>query len=193
MRIIAGQFRNRTLIAPKGNSTRPTAGQLRESVFNMMQHHIEDAYFLDLFAGSGAMGLEALSRLGARSVFVESDREAIKAIKTNIQNLGVEKQSELLCGNVLTFLPKLAKRERKFDIIYADPPYAITTESHDLYMAQAVLNLVDGENLLSDDGILILEDAKSTKIDTDNLTTLTFIKSRHMGRSTIHLFEKRKT
>lgn len=192
MRIISGQFRNRTLVAPKGNSTRPTSGQLRESVFNMMQHRIEDAYFLDLFAGSGAMGLEALSRLASRSVFIESDREAIKAIKTNISNLGVEKQSELLCGNVLIFVPKLAKRERKFDIIYADPPYAITTGKQELYMAQAVLNLIDREPLLSDEGILILEDAKSTKIDIENLTTLTFIKSRHMGKSTIHLFEKRK-
>lgn len=193
MRIISGQFRNRTLVVPKGNVTRPTSGQLREAVFNILQHYIEDAYFLDLFAGSGAMGLEALSRHAAYSVFIDADREAVKAIKTNIKNLDVEKQSEVLAGNVLNFLPRLAARARKFDIIYADPPYSLTMGSQQVYMAQAILNLIDKEQLLAESGILFLEDAKSTQINVEHLTSLTFVKSRHMGRSTIHQFERKES
>lgn len=123
LRIIAGSFKGRLLKAPKGPSTRPTQGVLREAVFNICQQDIANARFLDLFAGSGAMGLEALSRGAAHATFVEQNRNAIACIKENIALLHVEAQTILLPSNANQALALLAKQNALFDIAYIDPPY----------------------------------------------------------------------
>jgi 16S rRNA (guanine966-N2)-methyltransferase len=122
MRIIAGAFRGRKLEAPKGIATRPTADRVRETLFSMLASRIgsfEGLRVADLFAGSGALGLEALSRGAAFACFVEHDHRALDAIRANIASLGVEQRSQLLARSALALPPA-----EPFDLIFADPPYA---------------------------------------------------------------------
>jgi len=117
--IISGRFKKRKLVTPKGLTTRPTLNKVRETLFNICQGEIEGATFLDLFAGSGAIGLEALSRGAASVTFVEKDRAAFQALAENIKMLGVERETRLIKGDVFKTIEHLAA----FDIIFADPPY----------------------------------------------------------------------
>jgi 16S rRNA (guanine(966)-N(2))-methyltransferase RsmD len=125
LRIVAGQFKGRLLKTPKGSSTRPTQGMLREAVFNICQNEIEGARFLDLYAGSGAMGLEALSRGASHVIFVEQNRTAAACIQANIASLQLKAQTTVLSLDAARALAQLIKQGAKFDIVYVDPPYDI--------------------------------------------------------------------
>jgi 16S rRNA (guanine966-N2)-methyltransferase len=117
MRIIAGTRKGHTIDAPPGRSTRPTSDRVRENVFNILGP-VDDAVVLDLYAGSGAMGLEALSRGAAQAVFVERDPDAVRAIERNLDRLRLR-------GTVLRqdVLAVLAGENRKYDLVFVDPPY----------------------------------------------------------------------
>jgi 16S rRNA (guanine966-N2)-methyltransferase len=123
LRIISGQLRGRILQAPKGDATRPTADRMREALFSMLVSRIgsfDGLRVADMFAGSGALGLEALSRGAATCLFVEQDRAALDALRANIAALGAGGQSDVLTSSVLNLGP--AKRE-PLDLIFMDPPY----------------------------------------------------------------------
>ncbi len=122
MRIISGDWRSRTLKTPKGDTTRPTADRTREALFSMLISRIgsfEDLRILDLFAGSGALGLEALSRGGKHCTFVEQNPSALKALEDNIEKLSAKDITQIKPSSVLT----LGKAPQPFDIIFLDPPY----------------------------------------------------------------------
>lgn len=122
MRIISGDWRSRNLKAPKGDTTRPTADRTREALFSMLISRIgsfEDLSILDLFAGSGALGLEALSRGAAHCTFVEQDRAALEALEQNIEILGAADKAIIKPASVLT----LGKPLHNYDLIFLDPPY----------------------------------------------------------------------
>lgn len=121
MRIIAGEWRGRKLVAPAGKSTRPTADRTRETLFSMLASRLgsfEDFRVADLYAGSGALGLEALSRGAAHATFVETDRAALKAIEANVAALGADSRTAIR-GISAANLPK----SHPFDLVFADPPY----------------------------------------------------------------------
>ncbi|APG63007.1 16S rRNA (guanine(966)-N(2))-methyltransferase RsmD [Sphingorhabdus lutea] len=123
MRIISGQWRSRPIVAPKGDTTRPTADRTRETLFSMLNSRLGNfngLYVLDLFSGSGALGLEALSRGAAHVTFVEQDPAALTALRKNIANLDAEMKCDVRPVSVLTLGPA----QRGYDIILADPPYA---------------------------------------------------------------------
>ncbi len=122
MRIIAGNWRGRKLVAPPGEATRPTADRTRETLFSMLNSRLnsfEGLRVADLFAGSGALGLEALSRGAAHCLFVEQDRTAIDTIKTNIQTLDARTQTRVEAASVT----RLGPAREPYDLILADPPY----------------------------------------------------------------------
>lgn len=122
MRIIAGQWRGRKLIAPKGDATRPTADRMRETLFSMLTSRLGDFEGLqvaDLFAGSGALGLEALSRGAASCLFVEQDRAAVDAIRSNINTLGAQASARVETGSAT----QLRTANQPLDLILVDPPY----------------------------------------------------------------------
>lgn len=122
MRIIAGEWRGRPLEAPPGQATRPTADRVRETLFSLLTSRLgsfEDLRVADLFAGSGALGLEALSRGAASVTFVERDAAAVAAIKRNAARLGAEDRVRILGGSALALV-----RSEPFDLVFADPPYA---------------------------------------------------------------------
>jgi len=123
MRIIAGSRKGARIFAPKGLETRPTADRVREAAFNLLgPGAAEDAQVLDLFAGSGAMGLEALSRGAGRATFVESDREACRTIVRNLDKLRLE-GATVLCQDALTALRNDARAGTRYDLVLLDPPY----------------------------------------------------------------------
>lgn len=146
LRVIAGIYRGRKLAAPPGEKTRPTSGKVREAVFNIVAPHLPSCdSFLDLFAGSGAVGIEALSRSINRCVFVENSSQALKALKKNLE-FCAEKEFEILPVDVYSALQKL--KTRKFDIIYIDPPY-------DIENLLAIAEKAGG--MLSEAGIMVIE------------------------------------
>ncbi|WP_308461523.1 16S rRNA (guanine(966)-N(2))-methyltransferase RsmD [Sphingomonas citricola] len=123
MRIIAGEWRGRTLVAPKGDTTRPTADRTREALFSMLASRVgnfDGLNVADLFAGSGALGLEALSRGAATCLFVEQDRAALDALRANVATFGVGPRATIRAGSVLALGPAPAP----LDVVMMDPPYA---------------------------------------------------------------------
>ncbi|HUA93035.1 MAG TPA: 16S rRNA (guanine(966)-N(2))-methyltransferase RsmD [Terracidiphilus sp.] len=131
MRIIAGAYRSRILKAPPGLATRPTSDRLRETLFNVLAPSIEGAAFLDLYAGSGAVGLEALSRGAASVTFVEREPAALKVLRANLAALGVRGGFEVHAGSVTAYLrssTKTTPRPRPHAVVFLDPPYDAAQE-----------------------------------------------------------------
>jgi 16S rRNA (guanine966-N2)-methyltransferase len=123
VRIIAGSRKGARIFAPKGLETRPTADRVREAAFNLLgPYAAEDVNVLDLFAGSGAMGLEALSRGAAHATFVEHDRDACRTINRNLDKLGLD-NATVLCQDALTALRADARQGTRYDLVLLDPPY----------------------------------------------------------------------
>lgn len=173
MRIITGLYKNRVLKTPKGDTTRPTSDKVRGSIFNILQNQIEGRTFLDLFAGSGSMGIEALSRGAASATFVEKERRAVQCIKENLESLQIE--AEVFATDALSAVKRLIKASRQFDLIYIDPPYALDIEP--------LLELV--QPILAPEGTLILEQSKRAKIEPNGLKQ---VDERHFGDTVIYFF-----
>jgi 16S rRNA (guanine966-N2)-methyltransferase len=120
MRIIAGQWGGRRLVTPRGQRTRPTSDRVREALFSILGP-LDGARVLDLFAGSGALGLEALSRGAAHATFVERERAALRALRDNAADLGAD--AEVVAADVTVFLRAARERGAQYDLIFLDPPY----------------------------------------------------------------------
>ncbi|MDW3178434.1 MAG: 16S rRNA (guanine(966)-N(2))-methyltransferase RsmD [Acidimicrobiia bacterium] len=123
MRVVAGEARGRPIVAPDGNRTRPTSDRVRESIFNMLfsLHATGEVSVLDLYAGCGALGIEALSRGAASCIFVEQDRRAVECIRSNLDALGYAERATVVQADVLSWV---AQNTDSFDVVLADPPYA---------------------------------------------------------------------
>lgn len=137
MRVIAGMYRSRVLAAPKGLATRPTSDRLRETLFNVLAPRMEGAAFLDLFAGSGAVGIEALSRGAARVTFVERAPAAAGVLRQNLERLGIKDRVCVQAGSVGPFLRRAGESGR-YNVVFLDPPYE-AAEEYD-----AVLGMLGG-------------------------------------------------
>ncbi|MCR5501511.1 MAG: 16S rRNA (guanine(966)-N(2))-methyltransferase RsmD [Lachnospiraceae bacterium] len=121
MRVIAGSARSLRLITPKGENTRPTLDRIKETLFNILRDEVPGSVFLDLFAGSGGIGIEALSRGARHAYFFERDREALACIRKNLEHTGLSDRATVLPGDLFSSLN--AVRDQKADLIYIDPPY----------------------------------------------------------------------
>ncbi len=150
MRIGSGELRGRKLFAPKGMETRPTSARLKKSLFDVLSPEIGGARVLDLFAGAGALGIEALSKGAATAVFVERARRAADAIRRNLETLDLESRSSVMAMDVRVALGKLRGSAGSFDIVFADPPY----RSSDL---ESVLASCGEAELLSPEGVVAVE------------------------------------
>ena len=148
MRIIAGRARGTQLVAPKGMDTRPTQDKVKESLFSMIQLDIPEAQVLDLFAGSGALSLEALSRGAAHAKLVDIDRAAIRCIQQNVTALRFTEETRILPMDWKTAVSQLQREGAKFDLIFLDPPYKM----HDLTEVSKALI-----PLLSEDALVVVE------------------------------------
>lgn len=151
LRIIAGRFRSRRIHEVKSHATRPTTDKNREALFNSLGQFFDGGQGLDLFAGSGALGLEAISRGLDHLVFVDKQSQAIKTIEQNVNQLGLSGETTIVFSDVLAFLEKT---DLSFDLILADPPYAV-----DVY--NAMLKIISCRHLLKNDGIIVVEAERS--------------------------------
>ncbi|MBQ9300628.1 MAG: 16S rRNA (guanine(966)-N(2))-methyltransferase RsmD [Clostridia bacterium] len=151
MRIIAGEMRSRTILAPKGSDTRPTLDRTRESLFNILAAECPESRVLDLYAGSGALALEALSRGAASAVLCDCSREAARVIRQNIEALHVGDRAWLLQMRDLQAVELLAREKATFDLVFLDPPYRIST----VPACQAL----DRAGVLAEDALLVIEHA----------------------------------
>jgi len=150
VRVIAGTAKGLSLISPEGYDTRPTADRAREGLFNILSPLLPNASFLDIFSGSGAIGVEALSRGAARAVFVDSSGKAASVIESNIKKTGFERLSEVLCMKSDDAIVRLGNISVKFDIIFMDPPYGSN-------LADKALSLIADNNLLKPQGVAVVE------------------------------------
>jgi len=183
MRIIGGKYRGRKLKSPPALQTRPTSDRLRETLFNILAPRIQGTRFLDLCAGSGAVGIEALSRGAAHATFVDRSRKMYALIKTNVETLEVnDDQCEVVNGEALEFLRKHAKkRAEPFDMIFFDPPYAIDYE-------EVLENMGEhAERILVEGGIVIVEHHKKNELK-ENFGALRRYRVVKQGDSTLSFF-----
>ncbi len=120
MRVITGSSRGRRLITPSGDDVRPTTDNVKESVFSIIQFSVEGRVFLDAFAGSGQMGIEALSRGAEKAVFIDNSRRSLDAVRKNLETTGLAEKAEVRNGDTLSYLSGTSQR---FDIAFLDPPY----------------------------------------------------------------------
>lgn len=158
MRVIAGTFRSRPLRTLRGLTLRPTSDRLRETLFNILGAAVEDCTFIDLFAGTGAIGIEALSRGAQHAVFVENHAAAVKLIRINLKSLGIADEAEILAMDAIRGLKQLALQEARTDFVFLDPPYARAEEY------QRVLEFIASANLLAPSGVVIAEHTKKINL-----------------------------
>ncbi|MCR5624280.1 MAG: 16S rRNA (guanine(966)-N(2))-methyltransferase RsmD [Lachnospiraceae bacterium] len=159
MRVIAGSARRLKLITPEGLHTRPTSDKIKETLFNIIQGDLPEAKFLDLFAGSGGIAIEALSRGASRAVIVDNNREAIRCITQNVKTTKFTEQAEIMSMDVFRALNQLILRgDGPFDIIFMDPPYYGGFE-------KKVLEILANSGLIDSDTLIIVETAEETDLD----------------------------
>jgi len=175
MRIIAGTRKGHHIDAPAGRGTRPTSDRVRENVFNLVAPWLEDASVLDLFAGSGALGIEALSRGARRAVFVDSSPAACRVVERNLDKLHLT-GAQVVCNDVARYL---ANDRAAYDLVFCDPPYE-DYAALEPTLARYVPRLV------GDDGLLVLE--TSSRVEPE--LPLTQRTSRRYGSARITLFEQ---
>ena len=169
MRVIAGTARSLPLKTIDGPETRPTTDRIKETLFNMIQHELAGKDFLDLFAGSGAIGIEALSRGCKHAVFVENNKKAASCIQDNLVHTKLADEAQILVTDVISALRKLGSEGRKFDYIFIDPPY-------DRGMENAVLNELDHSELLKENALVIAESSLQTEIQDEMFEYLKVLK-----------------
>lgn len=184
IRIVGGIFKGRVLETPPGLITRPTSQRLREAVFNICQHEIEGADFLDLFAGTGAMGFEALSRRARSATFVEKDPQAVECLKKNLSRLPLEEEqgAEVIATDVLSALRRMAQQQKTYALIYVDPPYGMGKDS----LAWQIMEFLGRGDLLHDDTTVFLEESSTFVLPADAVGCLQCRRKRKAGRTTLY-------
>jgi 16S rRNA (guanine(966)-N(2))-methyltransferase RsmD len=183
MRVIAGQYRSRLLVSPPGIVTRPTSDRLRETLFNILATRIPDAKFADLYAGTGAVGIEALSRGAAHVYFAENAVPALKSLRTNLTNLKIHGGYALEDRGVMPLLQRLAKSSTALDLVYVDPPY----EDEEAYTQ--TLGFLGSHAILAPDALVIAEHATTSPFQLpERIGTLTRTRVYKQGDTSLSFY-----
>ncbi len=180
MRIISGKYKGRKIDGYDIVGTRPTMDRVKESLFAMINGYVKDANCLDLFAGSGSLGLEALSNGAKSCYFVDQNNEVIKTLQNNINNIKIEEDYYLVRQDYLEFLKKVSKNNQQFDLIFLDPPY----KEH---IIENILTFIYQNNLLSTNGLIICEYEFQDIYSND----FTIYKEKIYGTKKIKIFKKK--
>jgi RNA methyltransferase, RsmD family len=183
MRVIAGTAKRLQLKTLPGLETRPTTDRIKETLFNMINHELCDCRFLDLFSGSGGIGIEALSRGAKKCVFIEKNQHAIKCIEENLRFTKLMPNAQVLRSDVLSGLHLLNEQE-PFDFIFMDPPYEQGLEKQ-------VLEKLISSNLINEDTIIIIEAALNTEFDYLSQMGYLVVKCKKY-KTNIHMFAKKE-
>lgn len=183
MRVIAGSAKRMPLKTVEGMDTRPTTDRIKETLFNMISEYLADSYFLDLFSGSGAIGIEALSRGAAYATFVEQNKKAMNCIRENLKFTKLDVRAELYETDVINALSRMEGR-KKFDYIFMDPPY-------DQLLEKRVLEYLQESDLLSEDALIIVEASLDTDFSYVNSLGFSMIKEK-IYKTNKHVFLERE-
>lgn len=179
MRVISGSARGHKLKTPEGLDTRPTTDRIKETLFNIIAPDLIECRFLDLFSGTGGIGIEALSRGGDISVFVDNTQVCCDIIEENLKHTKLYDKAEIIKSDIFSAIDLLGKNNRVFDIIFIDPPY-------DGGFDTDVLNAIVKAKILDKNGYIILE--RATKYAAPNINGLTIIKEKEYGKLTVMTF-----
>ncbi|MDW7673592.1 MAG: 16S rRNA (guanine(966)-N(2))-methyltransferase RsmD [Bacillota bacterium] len=181
MRIISGQEKGRKLKAPKGFTTRPTTDRVKEAIFNILGDTVVNSAFLDLFGGSGAIAIEAISRGAAKAVISEKDTQALRIIKENIASTGFGDKIRCLKLDALVTIELLRKEGKKFNLIFLDPPYesGLITKS---------INAIEASGILATGGYVVAEASKKEELDLKT-SVLSCVKKRAYGDTVIYILQ----
>jgi 16S rRNA (guanine966-N2)-methyltransferase len=182
MRIIAGAYKGRRLATPRGETTRPTADQVRIALLDTLMPWLPEARVLDLFAGAGGVGLEALSRGAAHATFVERDARAVQALRANVTTLGVERAARILRDDVRRGLRTLSREGGRFDVVFLDPPY----DGDDV---ATTLEALGGVELLADDAIVVAQHL-TKRAPASSVGGLAAFRARRFGETTLTFFRR---
>ena len=158
MRITAGVLKNRKIKSREGRETRPTLERIKEAIFSIIGEQVVEAKFLDLYSGTGNMAIEALSRGAGRAVMIEQDKEALRIIIENINNLSLENKCRAYKNDVFRAIEILDRKNEKFDIIFMDPPYKENISAQ-------TIEKISESNILSEEGIIISEHSTYEKLE----------------------------
>jgi 16S rRNA (guanine(966)-N(2))-methyltransferase RsmD len=178
MRVIAGSHKGRRLLQPPDRSVRPTSDRVKEALFSILGSRILDAHFIDLYAGTGAIGIEALSRGAARVSFVESHRASLRLLRANLAQLRVISGAEVYACSAERFLRQHKQRGEPLPIMFADPPYAHT---------EALLPSLDRSAIITPDTIVVLEHATKTVLPA-RVGQLSLRRQYRYGDTTLSVF-----
>ena len=180
MRIIAGAYKGRRLATPRGATTRPTADQVRIALLDTLMPWLPGARVLDLFAGAGGVGLEALSRGAAHATLVERDARAVAALRANVATLGVEKAARVVRDDVARALSALARAGERFDVVFLDPPY-------DTDDVATTLDALGGADLLAAGGVVVAQHL-TKRAPAASARVLAAFRTRRFGETTLTFF-----
>jgi 16S rRNA (guanine966-N2)-methyltransferase len=181
LRVIAGKFRSRRLKGLGSLKLRPTSDRLRETLFNILGPAVQDSLFIDAYAGTGAIGLEAISRGARQVVLIESNPKAAKLIRENLAALEIFYGARLIEADVLAGLKKLSDRRMMADFIFVDPPYERTEEHH------RALDFLDASHLIAPRGVVIVEHRSGTELP-DQLGRLECTREVEQGEATLSFY-----
>jgi 16S rRNA (guanine(966)-N(2))-methyltransferase RsmD len=180
LRVISGVAKGFKLKVTKGLKTRPTTDRVKETVFNIIRNGIQDAKFLDLFAGSGSLGIESLSRGADRGYFIDKSPDCIGIIKENLNFTKLAESAQVYCSDYRIALKKIAEKNEQFDLIFIDPPYNMG------FVADSV-RLIEEYDILKQDGTIIIERSKTESVNPKHLRT---VRESSFGETTITLLKK---
>ena len=184
MRVIGGKYGGRRLKIPKAVSIKPTQDRVREAVFNILRDKVESSSVLDLFAGSGAFGIEALSRGAEEVLFIEKDGRCISTIKDNLESLAISKGTKIWSMDALAALERLEKAGPKFNLVFCDPPYYKG-------LAKKFLLTLDLCDILLASALIVLEYHKRDEV-AEELVNLTLLRTYSYGEKRISLYNNIK-
>ena len=183
MRVIAGSRRSLRLTTVKGDEVRPTTDRIKETLFNILQPDLPGCSFLDLFSGSGAIGIEALSRGAKEAILVEQDREALACIRTNLQTTRFEKEALVKAGDVRTVLQTM--QHAPFDLIFMDPPY-------DRQLEEKVLGILSNASYVDEYTKIVVEASAQTDFSYAEAMGFNVYREKCYGSNKHVFLEKRK-
>lgn len=185
MRVIAGIRKGRKLIGPEGyNTTRPTLDRVKEAMFNIIQSYVVDAVVVDVFSGTGSLGIEAASRGARKCYLIDRDKTTFSFLQQNVENLKLDHICNCMKGDSYETLKKLGERDEKFDIIFVDPPYAKE-------MIPPTLKIIENTRCLKEDGIIVCKIDTSEEIFSGN-NSIILIDQRKYGNTTVLLYKYRE-
>lgn len=186
MRVISGKAKGKKLEAPEGMHTRPVTDQIKQAIFNTLQFRIVDCNFLDLFSGSGSMGIEAISRGATKTILVDNDTNAINVINKNINGCKFDKNEyQVIKGDAFKVVEDLYNKQMKFDVIYLDPPYTVD----EIFIP--IMETLDKFNILEEDGILAIRTKKEKELP-DEFNTLEKTRMKKYGISMVHYYQNKE-